>query len=298
MNYEIGYEKMELWLSFLAKRNRKDMTIKSYRSVIRSLIGFLNAEGRECDPERIGEEDIYHFIRNYIATENTVHQYITVMGIWLSYWRNPVLSGMGLLWNDSGHPNAKWVEEYELRKMVANCRTPTERLILTLGARCGCRCDEMSRLRDRDFDGASLTVYGKGHGNGKVRIIPLTESIASEIATYIGQKEDMKNGRKDRSDGRLLIKLVGKNYVNVMQTNMIYLTVKDIAARSGVSCTTHSLRRFFATNTAKHTDLKNVQTLMGHSNINTTARYLRRDPNELRKAMEEADMSFYISAER
>jgi len=285
---------MDEWLEFLRKRNRKDVTIRAYRSVLRNTIGFLDAEGCECDPARIGEEDIYHFISNYIATENTIRQYVQITGLWLTHYGNPVLSTMGLLWNDSGHPNVKWVQEYELKKMMTQCRDSTERLILILGARCGCRCDEISNLRDDSFDGSTLTIVGKGHGIGKVRRIPLPEPIAREIDAYINNKGEMMKNRIDRSEGRLLIKLVGKRYVNTMKNGMIYTTVREIALRAGVSCTTHSLRRFFATNAAKHTDLKNVQTLMGHSNINTTAKYIRRDMAELREAMESIDVSFYI----
>ena len=291
-NYKEGYDKMEVWLAFLQKRNRKEITLRTYRSVIRNFIGFLHAEGKECDPERMTEDDVWFFVRNYIATENTIHQYISITKEWMSYWKNPVIDGMGLLWNDNGHPNVKWVEEYELKKMLSNCRDPTERMILILGARCGCRCDEIANLKDEDYDGRNLRIVGKGHGSGKVRTIPLTESISDEIDNYLRIKEKMKEGRKDRSEGHLLILPVGKNYVNTLKKGTIYTRVKDIAARSGVSCSTHSLRRFFATNMAKRTKLSNVQTLMGHANINTTAKYLQRDMNELREAMEEGDKLF------
>lgn len=291
MSYEDAYDKMEQWLAFLEKRNRKELTLRSYRSIIRNLIGFLNAEKRECDPERIGEDDILFFIRNYIATENTIRQYVTILGMFTAWWKNPVLSGMGLLWNDSGHPNAKWVEDYEVRKMLANCKDPTERIIITLAARCGCRRDELARLKDTDYDGRDLRITGKGHGDGKVRIMPLTENIRTELESYIRWKTVAMEGRIDRSEGHLLILPVGKRYVNTMKMNRVALTVKEVAARSGVACTTHSLRRFFATNMASRTKITNVQTLMGHSNINTTQKYIKRNMDELRKAMESADDS-------
>ena len=222
----------------------------------------------------------------YLASENTIRDYILCIGVWLRYFHNTVLDTIGLLWNENGCPNAKWISEYEFKKMVNAAHDPTQRMILLLGAKCGLRCGEMSILKDSDFDGSTLTVTGKGHGKGKIRILPLSDFMIAEMKSYLKWKETIKEGRTDRSDGRFLVVTTWRDtHVVSLLSDAIYRKVTAMAAEVGVSCTPHSLRRLFATTMLSHTDLTVVRTLMGHANINTTARYIRNDMNKIREAM-------------
>lgn len=79
------------------------------------------------------------------------------------------------------------------------------------------------------------------------------------------------------------------NHININKNNkqlthkQLNIIVKNIGIKyfsKNISC--HSLRRSFATNLLrKNIDIKTVSTFMGHSNINTTSRYLYLSTDEM-----------------
>ena len=288
MRYSEAYGLMDEWLDYVEHRGRKVKTVKSYRTAIRNIIAFLDAEGMECDPHSIGEDEIHYFINNYnTASENTIRYYIRALGEWMQFYNNNSLKRMGLLWNQNGYPNAKWIYRYELNRMLSYCKDPTERMILLLGAYCGLRRGEMSNLNLDDYDGKQLRVNGKGHNRGQVRMIPLSDPMIKELDDYIRRRENIIDGMKMENNGSLLIYIGWRTHALRVHPDRIGNIVKRIADESGVSCSTHSLRRLFATMMFDNkVEAPVVQNLMGHERIDTTLRYVRYDTAKMKAAMD------------
>lgn len=275
------------YLDHLKKSGRKEYTLKTYRNLLRKLAGFLKASGLTCDPRKIGENEIQYIVDNYLASENTIHHYITILGAWLVFNNNNVMSKMSLLWNKQGCPNAKWIKQYELGQLMSRCRNPTERMMFVLGAYCGLRRAEIVGIKASDYKGEILTVTGKGHMGGKTRIIPMSAKMREEMDAYLKYRSSVVDGCEgDRSGGTLLIvKRYGK-YAYSLSPTMVSRVVQRISSETGIECTPHSLRRLFATMLNDKTELQNIQHLMGHANINTTARYIDRDVDKLKQALD------------
>jgi integrase len=139
-------------------------------------------------------------------------------------------------------------------------------LLVELGWRTGLRRAELANLEARDIHTDFLAVrHGKGQ---KDRLIPLTPTIAEKLHSFTtGMKPNEK-----------ILKL------NVISLGM---KVKDFAKRAGLNdfhC--HSLRHKFATDLLeKGADIRVVQQLMGHENLNTTQVYLAITDKRLRDAV-------------
>ncbi len=139
-------------------------------------------------------------------------------------------------------------------------------LLVELGWRTGLRRAELSNLEARDIHTDFLVVqHGKGQ---KDRVIPLTPTIAEKLHNFIvGMKPNDK-----------IFKL------NAISLGM---KIKDLANRAGLNdfhC--HSLRHKFATDLLeKGADIRVVQQLMGHENLNTTQVYLAITDKRLRDAV-------------
>ena len=139
-------------------------------------------------------------------------------------------------------------------------------LLVLVGWRTGLRRAEMANLEVRDIHSDFLIVRG---GKGKKdRPMPLIPSIVDKLHKFIA---DMKPEEK------------------VFKLNPVSLgmKIKDFAKRAGIDnfhC--HSLRHKFCTDLLeKGADIRAIQELMGHENINTTQVYIAVTDKRLRDAI-------------
>jgi site-specific recombinase XerD len=150
----------------------------------------------------------------------------------------------------------------------ADART---RIILRCAAEEGLRRAEIAQIsRDdliEDLDGWTLLVHGKGQ---KDRLVPLTDSLAADLRTYLGQRRWLL---PSPTGHHLTPRHVGK-----------------IASRAlpGVWAL-HSLRhRFASTLHAEGVDLLVIRDLLGHESVATTQRYTAVGSGEARAAVRRA----------
>jgi site-specific recombinase XerD len=167
--------------------------------------------------------------------------------------------------------------------VVAACPDARARLIVELMLWCGLRRAEVPALRVDDIDpvGATLRVRGKG---GHERLLPLPEAVRVALDAYAGEypppgpRCPLIRSYQHPASG-LTATRVGMIVAEVMAAAGVHL-----APRDGRTC--HALRHTAATDTLRAgATLADVQALLGHSSIATTAIYLRADTAALARAM-------------
>lgn len=142
--------------------------------------------------------------------------------------------------------------------------TPSERLMIRLGAECGLRRGEIARVHSDDVvadsAGRSLIVRGKGD---KQRIVPLPDDLAGIIMDAHGYLFPGRFGSH-----------VEESYVG---DHISHLLPDGYGA--------HTLRHRFATVTYATThDLFVVAELLGHESVETTEHYVAMPDGRLRAA--------------
>lgn len=142
--------------------------------------------------------------------------------------------------------------------------TPSERLMIRLGAECGLRRGEIARVHSDDVvadsAGRSLIVRGKGD---KQRIVPLPDDLAGIIMDARGYLFPGRFGSH-----------VEESYIG---DHVSHLLPAGYAA--------HTLRHRFATTAYAAThDLFVVAELLGHESVETTEHYVAMTPSRLREA--------------
>lgn len=142
--------------------------------------------------------------------------------------------------------------------------TPSERLMIRLGAECGLRRGEIARVHSDDVvadsAGRSLIVRGKGD---KQRIVPLPDDLAGIIMDAHGYLFPGRFGGH-----------VEESYVG---DHISRLLPDGYAA--------HTLRHRFATTAYAAThDLFVVAELLGHESVETTEHYVAMPDGRLREA--------------
>jgi integrase/recombinase XerD len=174
----------------------------------------------------------------------------------------------------------------EVQRMLAATSGWPERIALHLLAYTGARRGAVAQLHRRDYDPETgeVTFREKG-GKTIVKPIPtelryiLDAAIASGLYSDPGDYLVPPENRLRRAGPR--------------DDKIIWKLVKRVAARVGIDAHVHAFRAAFAVYflETKPDKLIALQSLLGHSNLETTRIYLRR--LDRRKAMEEVrDLSW------
>lgn len=136
----------------------------------------------------------------------------------------------------------------------------------------GLRVSELVSLdKDINLKSDELSIRGKG---GKVRVVFLSDKAKKYVSDYLNKRKDLddalfvnlsNNSKKDGSKIELR-----------MTKRSVERIVKKHAIKAGISkkVTPHVIRHCFATDLLSNgADIRSVQTLLGHANINTTQIY-------------------------
>ena len=158
-----------------------------------------------------------------------------------------------------------------------------DKAILELFFSTGLRLAELCSLnRDLDLSKDEFSIRGKGE---KVRVVFLSESAKDAIKTYLTKRADM--------DEPLFVQY-SRNKVKKSQNDSggrltprsIERMVKQYATIAGISrkVTPHILRHSFATDLLENgADIRSVQVMLGHANIQTTQIYTHATDKQLKE---------------
>lgn len=151
-----------------------------------------------------------------------------------------------------------------------------DKAILELLFSTGLRVSELCGLNnDIDLSRDELSVRGKGE---KIRVVFLSQPAKTAIQIYLKARKDMDEplfmsyGRAGSASGRLT-------------PRGVEMSVKAYAIKAGITkkVTPHIIRHSFATDLLENgADLRSVQALLGHANIQTTQVYTHVTDKHLR----------------
>jgi len=153
-------------------------------------------------------------------------------------------------------------------------------LIILMLALSGARESELLNLRCCDCDLAQGYIRIRSGKGDKDRAIPLSLILAKPVSDYIRKQE--------LSPMDPLFSIKARQLYNVVKKYALAVGIPDLSP--------HTLRHFFATSLVERgAQLRAVQELLGHSNINTTAIYLDVVPQHLKNVVSLLDGSLSIS---
>ena len=153
-----------------------------------------------------------------------------------------------------------------------------DRAMLELLYATGLRVSELVSLKlpDVDLEAGALTCFGKG---SKQRRIPIGKSSIHFLKNYFNVRQRLLDGK--RSD----LLFVEKNG-NPISRQKFWKIITGYGISAGLGhVTPHMLRHTFATTLIENgADLRSVQMMLGHSDINTTQVYTHVTNDRLKSA--------------
>lgn len=157
--------------------------------------------------------------------------------------------------------------------------TQCDQAVLELAYASGLRLSELCHLRleQLHLEASFVTVIGKGN---KERVVPVGRTAVEALKDYLASARPKLV--RPRSPGTVFLTQRGSAFAR----ETMWARVKKRVKQSGVerNVTPHMLRHSFATHLLEHgADLRVIQELLGHAQINTTEVYTHVSGSRLRE---------------
>ena len=168
----------------------------------------------------------------------------------------------------------------EVRQLFSQVKNPKHLALLMTTYATGLRASEVTRLRLSDLSperGTIRVIRGKGNRDRTVMLSPELWPILSAYIERYKPKEWLFEGRS-----------TGEPYAVRSLQSIVQKARKKAGLRKTIS--THTLRHSFATHLLESgTDVRLIQELLGHANIETTLRYTHVSTRQLSKVVSPLD---------
>ena len=164
-----------------------------------------------------------------------------------------------------------YLEKPHVDKMlqIAAERSQRDYLMLWVLWRTGVRVNELIHIRPRDIEAQNKVLNVTVAKGGRMRRIPLHDETVALLQDYIIQHEIGENGSIFPPSKQWVRGLVHR-YGNQIGLDNVH---------------PHTFRHSFAINAVRNGfDIRRLQGILGHRNLNTTAQYLQFHMRDLQEA--------------
>jgi site-specific recombinase XerD len=163
--------------------------------------------------------------------------------------------------------------------------------ILMLFLNCGLRVSELVGLNTTDIVGAQIRVLGKGN---KERMLYLNEACIDAISAYLPHRLPTRAGESSKA------LFVSRNHNRMRKTTVEHMVKKYIqkAGMDETKFSAHKLRHTAATLMYQNgVDIRTLQDVLGHENVNTTMIYTHIHDTNMQEAMMRNPLASYQQSE-
>ncbi|MFA5357994.1 MAG: site-specific tyrosine recombinase/integron integrase [archaeon] len=168
----------------------------------------------------------------------------------------------------------------EVRALFHAARFGRNRLALELMYGSGCRVSEVVKLKIEDINLKERTAMIRSGKGNKDRMIILSKDWITELKKYLKHKKIQSEYVLSKKNGKSIT------------TDTIQRIVREAAEQAGIKkhVTPHSLRHSYATHLLEGgTNIRYIQSLLGHSNLSTTQIYTNVASEQLKKVVSPLD---------
>lgn len=260
----------------LKLRGLSENTVKAYVKHNKRFLEFIGKR-----PEEIGEDDVKSYLGELVS-KNISRRSVALIRSAVLFFCNEV---MGKRISNIKTPKIEKslpvvLSKEEIKNLINSITHTKSKLIIELLYGAGLRISECLNLKVEDIEinqGIGWVRHGKG---GKDRMFIIPEQTKENLLKYIESKKLSSgyifNSKKNRP---------------LTQRN-VQIIIKKAAKRAGINkqVTPHKLRHSFATHLRESgTDLRLIQELLGHSNLQTTQIYTYVSSEEKKKVKSPLD---------
>jgi len=271
-------------------------TVKAYARDLRSFQEFLAGRYKSVErPDQVQREMVVGFcLAQRGAAPFTVRRRLAAVASFYGFLQdtgqvafNPA---RGLPLPKVAHRLPTCLTEQQAKRLLEAAHTPWHRAMVALLLFAGLRRSEVTAITFEDLDlpvrrgkSGQLLVRGKG---AKQRVVPLTPMVVQAIREYL-------RSRPQSQCTHLFVSRIGGHPIAGRVANRMLSRVLQEAGLDQEGVTPHRLRHTFATHLIRAgVDVRTVQELLGHADLQTTARYLHSDTRAKQSAVGKLAVAF------
>ena len=267
MKKEEFLKKLEIELKI---SKNSEYTIRNYLAANSQLLAFVGKS-----PDEINRDDVKSFMAENLTDRSAATIILFLSAIKFAYsnifQQDPTLS-IKRPKRERNIPSVLTKEE--VKAVRSALKTKKSKLMISLIYACGFRVSELTNLKVNDLNFEEKTGHVR-HGKGKKdRIFNIPDSLFVALKKQsLSQEEHGEENLFSGNNGKL-------------STRNIQKIVEKAAKEAGIkkSVSPHTLRHSFATHLLENgVDIRKIQELLGHADLNTTQIYTHISGEELKK---------------
>lgn len=263
---------MQNLITELKLRGYSPKTVEAYLKHNNDFLKFLNKQ-----PNDVNLDDIKSFLAHLIADKESAPRTINQARSALLFYYNEVLQ--------KGFTNIKIpkvkaslpsvLTKDEMKRLLDESSNEKSKLMLMTLYSSGLRVSELVKLKWKDLELEQKIAWVRAGKGSKDRMVILSDALVRKLTVLDRNSEYVFPGR----DGPL-------------NTRTVQQIVHDAAERAKIDkkVTPHTLRHSFATHLLEAgNDIRLIQELLGHSNLQTTQIYTHVSSEQKKKVISPMD---------
>lgn len=234
-------------------------------------------------PEDVTDDDIKEFLAYKMSDDSLSNASVALIKASLKFFYTEMLGkNLSLIKTPKASKKLPVIlSRKEIKDLIANTVNQKHRLLIELLYSAGLRLSECINLKYSDLDLDEYIGWVRMGKGSKDRIFIISELFKHDLHEYMENTGSESKG--------LIFSVNGRK----MSPRGIQHAIKVSAERAGIEkdVHVHTLRHSFATHLLENgVDIRKIQKLLGHSNLQTTQIYTQVSSEEIKKIKSPLDM--------
>ena len=261
-------------LEELQRRNYSSETTRAYLFAVKDFAGYFGKRPDKLGQEHLRQYQLHLLNDRKLAAKTIVGRISALRFFFVKVLRRPYRE-IDLVYPKRPERLPVILSEEEVARLMESAITSYHRVILMTLYGTGLRREELCRLKVSDIDSQRMVVHVRQGKGNKDRDVTLSPRLLEVLRAYW-------KWRKPKT--YLFPSLYRKRPEQPIDSKTVWHAVREAARRAGIKkkVSPHLLRHSWATHLLERgTDLKTIQVLLGHVDLEATTIYLHLSQRHL-----------------
>lgn len=266
----------KMMLEELERRNFSQSTTRTYIRTVEDFACYFHQRPDQLCPEHVREYQAQLFTKRKLTANTVIQRLAALRFFFVKTLHKP--------WSIADTPYPKKaihlpmiLSQEEVAQLINAAETPFHRMLLMTAYATGLRRAELANLKVSDIDSQRMVIHVQGGKGRKDRDVMLSPKLLEELRVYW-------RGMRKRSKVWLFPGNRWHTAERPITTKVVWSACRDAAQRAGITKPVHphTLRHCFATHLLEAgADLRTIQVLLGHRDLEETTIYLHLSQKHL-----------------